>query len=415
MKGRRAQRLAHRAVRRVALRCVRAVVVTSWRLRPRPAGGRPRVRVLLQHAYGTGGTIRTVLNVCGHLARDADVEIVSVVRRRESAFFSLPPGVEISFADSGGGGWLAKLPSLLTPGEDATFRAMSLYSDLRLVRALCRRTPDVLIGTRPSLNLLAAALTTRRVATIGQDHMNLPSYRPGLRAEIARCYGGLTVVTVLTERSRQDYEDLLTGTRTRVVRIPNALPVPPGNPSPRDRKTILAAGRLTRQKGFDLLLRAYEPLAREHPDWTLRIFGSGRKRARLRAMITELGLEGRVELRPRTPDLPGEMVRSSIFVLSSRHEGMPMVVIEAMAKGLAVVAFDCPTGPGEMITHRTDGLLVPPGDVARLTEALRELIEDPGLRDRLGEGALVASKAYDLDDIGPRWAALVAEPTTASG
>ncbi|MFB4311506.1 glycosyltransferase family 4 protein [Actinomadura sp. GTD37] len=408
---RRVRRGAHRALRRAAL----------WTLRPlrprrvRPGGDRLRVRILLQNAHGTGGTIRTVLNLCGHLARDHDVEVVSALRRSRKPFFPVPPGVTVTYADDRfapkgrPARLLARLPSLLVPADEASFRHMSLWTDVRLLRALYGAPADVLIATRPSLVLLAAELAPRGVATIGQDHMSFGSYTPALRRRIARAYRRLTVLATLTEAARADYERVLAGSGVRVVAIPNAAPPLPGPPSGREHAVVLAAGRLVRTKGFDLLLRAYAPIAAEHPGWTLRIFGSGARRDRLRALIGDLGLTGRVELRGRTPDLPAEMRRASVYVLSSRREGMPMVVIEAMGMGLPVVAFDCPHGPAELITSGEDGLLVPAGDVDALTAALRKLIGDPGLRDRLGDRALRSARRHGLDHIGPRWSRLVAE------
>ncbi|GAA1805794.1 glycosyltransferase family 4 protein [Actinomadura chokoriensis] len=408
---RRVRRGAHRVLRRAALLTLRPL---RWRRLVPPPGGRPRVRVLLQNAHGTGGTIRTVLNLCGHLARDHDVEIVSVLRRSRRPFFPVPAGVAVTYADDGlarpnrAARLLTRLPSLLTPVDDASFRHMTLWTDVRLLRALYGAPADVLIGTRPSLVLLAAELGPRGVATIGQDHMDLGSYRPALRREVVRAYRRLTALAVLTEAARADYARALAGSGVRIARIPNAAPPLPGPPSRREHRVVLAAGRLVRTKGFDLLLRAYAPIAAEHPGWTLRIFGSGVRRDRLRAMIADLGLTGRAELRARTPDLPAEMRRASLYVLSSRREGMPMVVIEAMGMGLPVVAFDCPHGPAELITPGEDGLLVPAGDVDALTAALRKLIEDPGLRDRLGERALRSVRRHDIAHIGPRWSSLIA-------
>ncbi|WP_245666874.1 glycosyltransferase family 4 protein [Actinomadura latina] len=408
---RRVRRGAHRALRRGALWTLRPL---RWRRRVPPPGGPLRVRVLLQNAHGAGGTIRTVLNLCGHLARDHDVEIVSALRPGGKAFFPLPAGVAVTYAGGGPAGGnraarlLNRLPSLLTPADEASFRYMSLWTDVGLLRALYGSPADVLIATRPSLVLLAAELGPRGVATIGQDHMSLGSYQPALRRQVVRAYRRLTVLATLTEAARADYERALAGSGVRIVAIPNAAPPLPGPPSRRENPVVLAAGRLVRAKGFDLLLRAYAPIAAEHPDWTLRIFGSGVRRDRLRATIGELGLTGRVELRGKTPDLPAEMRRASIYVLSSRREGMPMVVIEAMGMGLPVVAFDCPHGPAELITPGADGLLVPSGDVDALSAALRKLITDPGLRDRLGERALRSVRRHDIGRIGPRWSRLIA-------
>ncbi|NDU77222.1 glycosyltransferase [Actinomadura sp. DSM 109109] len=408
---RRVRRRAHRVLRRAALSALRPLLPR----RVPPSADRLRVRVLLQNAHGTGGTIRTVLNLCGHLARDHDVEIVSVLKRSRRPFFALPAGVTVTYADDAFApkGRLARalagLPSLLIPADEASFRHMSLWTDVCMLRrALPRATPpDVLIGTRPSLNLLAAELAPAGVVTIGQDHMHLGAYRPALRRQIVRAYRRLTAVTTLTEADRAEYAAALAGSPVRVVRIPNAAPALPDRPSRREGKVVVAAGRLVHTKGFDLLLRAFAPVAAEHPDWTLRIFGGGPRRDRLRALIDDLGLAGRAELRPRTRDLPAEMQRASVYVLSSRREGMPMVVIEAMGMGLAVVAFDCPTGPAELIDHGRDGLLVPAGDTGALTAALHMVIADPGLRDRLGEAALRSARAHHLDRVGPRWSRLI--------
>ncbi|MEV4677693.1 glycosyltransferase family 4 protein [Actinomadura sp. NPDC049382] len=408
---RRVRRRTHRFLRRAALLTLRPL---RWRRPPR-RGDRLRVRVLLQNAHGTGGTIRTVLNLCGHLARDHDVEIVSVLKGNEKPFFPLPEGVAVTYADdrfarrSRPARLLGRLPSLLVPADEASFRHMTLWTDVRLLRILYGTPADVLIGTRPSLVLLAAELAPRGVAVIGQDHMNLGSYQPALHRQVVRGYRRLTVLATLTEAARADYARALAGAGVRIVRIPNAAPALPDPPSRREDEVVLAAGRLVRTKGFDLLMRAFAPIAAEHPDWTLRIFGSGARRDRLHAMIGELGLTGRVELRPRTPDLPAEMRRASVYALSSRREGMPMVVIEAMGMGLPVVAFDCPHGPAELITDGADGLLVANGDVDALTAALRKLITDPALRDRLGEQALRSVRRHDLDHIGARWSRLITD------
>jgi glycosyltransferase involved in cell wall biosynthesis len=373
------------------------------------------VRVLLQNAHGTGGTIRTVLNLCGHLARDHDIEIVSALRRSRRPFFAIPLGVTVTYADDRfaakgpAARLLARLPSVLTPVDEASFRQMSLWTDVCLVRALYASPADVVIGTRPSLVLLAAELAPRGTVVIGQDHMSLGSYRPALRRQVVRRYRRLTALAVLTEAARADYERALAGSGVRVVRIPNAAPPLPGRPSRREDRVVLAAGRLVANKGFDTLIRAFAPIAADHPGWTLRIFGRGARRDALRALIAELGLDGRAELRPVTRDLHAEMARASIYALSSRREGMPMVIIEAMGMGLAVVSFDCPHGPAELITHGRDGLLVPPGDTAALTAALRELITDRALRDRLGDEAAVSARAHDLEHIGPRWSRLISD------
>jgi len=101
--------------------------------------------------------------------------------------------------------------------------------------------------------------------------------------------------------------------------------------------------------------------------------------------------------------VPGEMAQASVYVLSSRFEGFPLVLIEAMSKGMACVAFDCPTGPADIVDDHRNGLLVPARDVEGLTAALMEMVEDEDLRRRCGEAALVTAEDYTMASIGPKW------------
>jgi glycosyltransferase involved in cell wall biosynthesis len=385
------------AVHRFAL----ALAARLVRRRAAAAPGGP-VRILLLHAWGMGGTIRTSFALAERLAHDREVEIISLVRRRDEPFFAPPPGVTVTALDERRRRRL--LPSLLVHPEDYAYPYASLAGDLRLLRRLRAMRSGVLITTRPAFNLIAARLSP--VTAIGQEHMNFHAHRPRLAADVRRHYRGLDALTVLTEADRRDYEPIVAG---RVERIPNPLPALGGGVAALDGKVIAAAGRLTTQKGFDLLLRAYAPVAEAHPDWRLRIYGGGPERAALERLAGELGLDGRAELAGPVRDLGAELARASLFVLSSRFEGFGIVILEAMAKGLPVVAFDCPRGPAELIAHDRDGVLVPDGDVAALTRALLELVADEPRRRRYGAAALEAAKAYEPAAVGRAWDRFLAE------
>lgn len=372
--------------------------------RRRAARTEEPLRFLLAHAWGMGGTIRTTLTVAEYL----DADVVSVVRRREDPFFAFAPGLRVTALDDRRSrSLLSHLPSLLVHPEDYAYPWCSLKTDLALLRWLRSLDAGVLVTTRPAFNLLAARLAPPGVITIGQEHLHFAAHRPRLAADIRRHYPRLDALTVLTADDQRDYRALLSGARTRVDCIPN--PLPPGAVpvSRQEAKLVVAAGRLNSQKGFDLLIAAFASVARSHPDWRLRIYGSGPERDRLQAQIDALGLGEQVALMGRTQQLGEAMAEASIFALSSRFEGFGMVIVEAMSHGLPVVSFDCPNGPGDIIADGGDGILVPPEDVDALAAAIAELIEHPERRRRYAEAALRRAREFDVAAVAPRLDRLV--------
>jgi glycosyltransferase involved in cell wall biosynthesis len=197
----------------------------------------------------------------------------------------------------------------------------------------------------------------------------------------------------------------------RVRVVPNPVrKLSGGSPRPAalgQRKAVVAVGRLGREKGFDLLLEAFARSKLAGAEWQLVILGDGPERPLLQRRIDELGLQGSV-LMPGVVKHPEQWLQhAQLFTLSSRFEGFPNALLEAMQCGLPVAAFDCPSGPGEIVRHEQTGLLVPAGDVDALAAAITQLASDADLRRRLGSAAAtdVASR-FSLQHIGSMWEAL---------
>jgi glycosyltransferase involved in cell wall biosynthesis len=388
--------------------------------RPPKAGEPERVVILIGSAWGMGGTIRAALNLAGWLAPNHRVEVLSAYRRVDEPFMgAFPEGVDVIALDDQRkdhqhgrrqkiAARLRGYDSVLLHRDDIRFDDYSLLTDIEIVRRLSGGR-GVVIGTRPSLNLLIAQLALPGWKTIGVEQMNLDVHTKPLRAAFKRHYGKLDALAVLTERDMGAYRRLLGERTPHMVRIPNTVKALEGGKADPDAKVVLAAGRLTPQKGYDMLIPAWRVVARERPDWKLLILGRGQKRANLLRYIGEYGLDGKIEIGPASNDLAGEMEGASIYALSSRFEGFPLVLLEAMGKGMAPVAFDCPTGPADIIDDHRNGLLVPFKDVDALGRALLEMITDDELRHRCAAAAVDAAGDYTMEAVGPLWDALIAE------
>lgn len=206
--------------------------------------------------------------------------------------------------------------------------------------------------------------------------------------------------------------------RRKGMVIPNPVPPPPiAEPSQRENlpKRLVAMGRLFPVKGFDLLLEAFAAVAAKEPDWVLDIWGEGPERGALEAQAQGLGLAERVRF-PGLTERPFEILRGAdLFILSSRAEGFPNVLVEAMACGLSVISTDFGGAAKEIIRDGVDGVLVPSGDSAALASALLRLMSDPATRARLSERAPEVVARYSSERILALWEGAIAQALGGKG
>jgi len=279
----------------------------------------------------------------------------------------------------------------------------------RLRGAITTSRPDCIISFMDRINVLtllaSSGLGMPVIASerIDPRQHNIGSIWTGLRRLV---YPQAAAIVVLTEGVRPWAEQF--GHPNKVHVIPNSVSVPveersEGCGRSYSGRTIIAMGRLDPQKGFDLLLRAFARCVVAHPEWSLLILGEGDERGRLEALAVELGIAKRVTMPGRTPN-PFKLIRAAdLFVLSSRYEGFPNALVEAMACGLPVIAADCRSGPRDIIRDGVDGVLVPPENVDMLTSAMDSLMMDPAKRQRLGANALEVSERFSTNKIMNKW------------
>jgi glycosyltransferase involved in cell wall biosynthesis len=398
-------------VKAFAIRRIRRWLLSWSRAEPKEIN-KGKVTFLVMTAYAMGGTVRVTWNLASHLAAAGyEVEILSVRREQKKPFFGEPPpGVSIRAFSAAGPAplrwFLTRRNSLLMHPADKSFKGFSLWADIQLVRALRRRT-GFLITTRPGLNLLATKIRAPGLVVIGQENMNLREHSEELQAAMAANYKRLAVLTVLTKRDKERYRELLGPGRPRIVRVRNSVRDMGGVRADLEAKTVLAAGRFARQKGFDRLIQTWDLLAPRQPEWRLRILGEGPWQEKLEAMIEARGLTDSVTLEGPTENLGAEMAQASIFVLSSRWEGLPLVLLEAMSVGMAVVAFNAPTGPADVIRDHRNGLLIRPRTIANLADGLDEMMSDVELRRSCATAAMQTAERFRMDAVGAQWERLL--------
>ncbi|MFB6816915.1 glycosyltransferase [Streptomyces sp. NPDC056347] len=379
------------------------------------------ISFLLHNAYGVGGTIRTTFNLAGELAGHHDVEIVSVFRHRDTPALGAPDGVRMSHlvdlrkkspTYDGDAADYAR-PATVFPRGDSRYRQYSRLSDARVAEHLRSLEADVVVGTRPGLNVHITRQARRGPVLIGQEHLTLDSHGYRLRREIGHRYALLDAITTVTEADARAYRSGFKLPGVRIEAIPNSVPAPAVAPADGDRKWVIAAGRLHKVKRYDLLVRAFADVVAVRPDWRLRIYGAGdatgNERQTLLDLVAELGLHEHVLLMGPVNPLEAEWPKGSIAAVTSDRESFGMTIVEAMRCGLPVVATDCPHGPREIIDDGTDGRLVPVGDTAAVTDALLGLIQDDAARHRAGRAALAASRRFDPATIAERHERLFTE------
>lgn len=174
-------------------------------------------------------------------------------------------------------------------------------------------------------------------------------------------------------------------------------------------KLVVSIGRLEYQKGYDLLIPIWKKVAMKHPDWQLYIYGSGSQKSRLKQLIYELGLENSIFIKSPISDIKSVILNSSIYVLPSRFEGLPMVLLEAMSLGCPPVAFQCKCGPKDIIYDGVNGLLVNCFDLNRFSDCINYLIENPSCRLKLGYESKKRMESFSHELIGEKWLTLFNE------
>jgi glycosyltransferase involved in cell wall biosynthesis len=357
-------------------------------------------------SLSAGGAERVCASLANHWAAHGWVVTVITLSDPSTDFYLLDPAV---------------MRRVVTGGRQQVAVGSGFVVNLRRViwlrRLLQEIAADFAISFMDSNNVLLALASRggHRTIPIGTEHVYPPAVSLGLTWSTLRrlSYGKLWAVIALTHESSTWLSQHTSAARVPV--IPNPVPWPLARgaraslPPAKGKGRLLCAGRLTPQKGFDLLLPCFARLAAEFDGWDLVIVGEGPERASLECAVETFGLRDHVYLPGVVGNIGDWYETADIFVMPSRFEGFPMTLVEAMASGVPSVSFDCLTGPRAIIRDGIDGILVPDGDINRLEAELAALMRDRDRRTVLGRRALEVRTRFSLESIGSRWDALFDE------
>lgn len=389
-----------------------------------PAPHRRKISFLLFNLYGIGGTIRSTVNLSGALAEAGhDVEIVSMIRTRDTPALPVHPRVRVvplvetrrSHPRFDPAHDPQDNPSLVYPSCDGPYKLCSALVDARIEAYLRDTDADVVIGTRPGINVYLARYGSAPTLLVGQEHLTHDMHKTDLRAVQNEAVARLDAFVTVSRQDARIYRAALPGVTTEIRCIPNAVPRPNVAPSSGRNKLVVAAGRLIRVKNYRLLIDAFARVVEQRPDWTLRLYGRGPEARALRARIQELGLCEHVVMMGAHAPIEPEWAKGSIAAVSSDAESFGMTIVEAMHAGLPVVATDCPFGPGEIISDGVDGLLVRVGDVEDLAAGLLSLIEQDERRAAMATAARDKALAYAPSVVADAYGRLFDELAARTG
>lgn len=368
-----------------------------------------KIVYLIAGTYRAAGMERVLADKANWLAAQGHtVHILTTDQMGRPSAFAMDPSIQmqdlgINYEENNGGSFLSKV--LRYPGKQIRHRK-------RLTQALKEIRADIVVSMFCNdVSFLPKIKDgSRKVLEVHFSRFKRLQYgRKGLWALADRWRSRTDLkhvqafdkFVVLTEEDKGYWGDL-----PNIVVIPNSVSMQAEAPAPLTGKTVIAVGRYSYQKALDRLVDAWKIVQDRlgsGSGWRLRLVGDGETRSELETQIARLGLQDSVVLGKVESDMASVYKNASILALSSRYEGLPMVLLEAETFGVPCVSFACQCGPKDVIRDSENGLLVPEGDVPGLAEALLKLIQDPAMLVRLGAAAYADAVRWRPEHIMQQW------------
>ncbi len=348
-----------------------------------------KIAFLIQDITTQGGTERTTISLANQFARHGhNTAVISVFHMNAKPQYPVDDDIKTDY--------ISDTPYSLELSAWQRLRAVIAQTN-KVRKNKFLQEADVIISQKTVASTMAL-LAGYRKKTIACEHFRYAMYTPALRRMRNRLYGKLLHLVVLTEADQQQFQRYI----GNVSVIPNMIPIALHENSGCDAKTIISVGRLTPQKGYDLLLDALNMIKPSLNGWKVHIWGDGELHKELQGKINTLGLDHIVRLCGVTHNIEQEYANATFYVMSSRFEGFPMALLEAAACQLPIVSFDCPEGPAILLKNG-GGLIARREDTTDLATKIETLTTDIDLRRTLSAQSHGIITPYLPENIYKHW------------
>lgn len=348
-----------------------------------------RICFIISDISKCGGTEKVCLTIANELCRRGyDIHIISLLNR-ELPFFEFDNRITFHV--------------LLGNAIEKKLKYKRWYKKYKIRHILQNLEIDTVVDTTLSdlVALSVAGSSIKYILWVNFSYDFAISYKPHCNAINHIKDKDCTLVT-LTNKDREMYiQYSIRADKIRCINNPITFDIPPY--AVRNSKTILSVGRFSQEKGFDMLLRAWSIIEKECPDWKLELWGNEDASDNPICQLKDELCLTNVHIKGRTNKIKDVFANAGIYVLPSRSEGFGLVLIEAAAMSLPLIAFDCPNGPKEIITQDFDGILVEANNIEKLAAAILKLIKNSNMRIEMGRNAYEMSHKYVIKNIGNRW------------
>ncbi len=367
-----------------------------------------RLLYLTDNVFMHGGFERILIQKLNYWADVYGYEVILGLTNQEGKQSFLPISDKVEIRDFG----------IQYPGESVFHpRNFKLFKQQysKLKSLIDETKPDAIFVLTQRLFHIITPFAAKGIPTFYESHTSYFGLRLGFESQSASQKIKTRAINFLKKFAEKRYTKIVYLTQTEfdhygqknAVVIPNFYVVSDHKKVENRKNIVISLGRLAPIKGYDMLLEAWAKLDKNVENWEMHVYRNGEDRESLENQLSQHDFKNPFHFFEAIQNVDEKLAEASIYVMSSRSETFPMVLLEAMSHKLPIVSFDCPTGPANIVTSGKEGILVKANDTSELAKSLRKLIENPEMRAKMGNEGEMSVKRFTPEKVMKQWDDLI--------